>query len=267
MSELLAIILPQAVPFMLVLTRFTGLFFFAPMLTSATIPVRAKAVMAASMALVVFPAVSHDLPTPLVLDLWVLAPMMAMELAVGAALGLLASVPVLAAQAAGHVMSYQMGLAIAQVYNPEVDAQSDALGELIFYLTFSAFVALGGLETLFLALTQSFATIPLSGFGPSITPLDLYTSLITSGFDLMLRISAPATAAVMLLMLAMGFLMKTMPQLNVLSVGFAIKILGGLLAATMALTIIDTAASDEIRSALDAMLAWVLHPQPVTEGG
>ena len=71
-----------------------------------------------------------------------------------------------------------------------------------------------------------------------------------------LRISAPAVALVFLVMVAMGFVMKTMPQINVMSVGFAIKILVGILATAMATQVIANVASDETLRVLDVLASW-----------
>lgn len=267
MSGFLEVILPHAVPFALVLARFSGLFVFAPMLTTLSAPMSAKALLAASMTLAVYPGVALVAPQPESLALMSLAPLLAMELAIGAALGLIASVPVLAVQAAGHVMGYQMGLGIAQVYNPELDVQSDALAELLFFIGFAAFVALDGLEALFVALTESFVSIPPGALGPGAVPAELYLGLIGSGFELMLRVSAPATAAIVLILLAMGVLMKTMPALNVLTVGFAIKIIAGILVIASAVAMIDEAARDAVGDALDAALSWVAAPDTHDAGG
>ena len=46
--------------------------------------------------------------------------------------------------------------------------------------------------------------------------------------ELMLRISAPVVVISMLVLLAMGFITKSMPALNILSVGFAMKIVASI---------------------------------------
>lgn len=261
MDELLEMVLPHATPFALVLTRLSGLFVFAPMLTSLSIPMSVKALLAATMAMAVYPGVVVSMPMSASPGLMDLVPLMAMEIAVGAVLGLMAAAPVLAVQGAGHLMGYQMGLGIAQVYNPELDVQSDALAELVYFLGFAVFLSLDGLEALFAALSSSFGAIPPGSFGlghgSGVSAGEAYMELVSSGFELMLRVSAPVTAVIVLILLAMGVLMKTMPQLNVLTVGFAIKIMAGMLVLASALTLVDDASREAIAAGLEAGWSWL----------
>jgi flagellar biosynthesis protein FliR len=55
----------------------------------------------------------------------------------------------------------------------------------------------------------------------------------------------------------LGVVGKTMPQLNVLSVGFAIKIIAGLLMLTFALYAIRDVVGDEVTRVLSDIQRWV----------
>ena len=265
--------LERVVPFVLVLCRMGGLFLAAPMLSSLSIPFQAKVLASFIAAAAVFPSIESLLPVePISLTLWSLAPLVVAELTVGLVLGMLAALPIMAMQAGGHIMGFQMGLSMASVYNPELDTQSDVLGEVIFMIGTGLFVLLGGFDVMLLALLSSFERVPLGslgllGQGP---PLELYTQMLTAGFELAIRVSAPVTATTFLLLLAMGFIMKTMPQINVLTVGFAIKILVGIGAVIASLMVISDIGYDHTLEALDGLLGWVegLGTQPAGgEGG
>jgi len=79
---------------------------------------------------------------------------------------------------------------------------------------------------------------------------------LASGFALAVRVSAPVLAAVTLVLVSMGFIMKTMPAINVLSVGFAIKIICGIGISIAGLNIIAGVAGDEINRVLELIAAW-----------
>lgn len=264
--------LERLMPFTLVLFRMSGLFLAVPMLTSISIPFQAKALASFIASVALFPSIEAGLPfVPQSLTLWSLAPLVAAELAIGMVLGLLASVPIMAMQAGGHIMGFQMGLSLASVYNPELDTQSDILGEMLFIIGVGIFAMLGGLDVLMISLLASFDRVPLGSLGVlgSGPPMEVYLGLLTSGFDLALRISGPVTASTFLLLLAMGFVMKTMPQINILTVGFAIKILVGVLALITAILVIADTGYDQIHEALDAVLGWMESlgsPKGVTHG-
>jgi len=250
----------RLMPFTLVLFRMSGLFLAVPMLSSISIPFQAKVLASLIMSAAVFPTLEATLPVmPQSITLWSVVPLVAAELTVGLVLGLLAAVPIMAMQAGGYIMGFQMGLSLASVYNPELDTQSDLLGEMFFIIGIGIFAMLGGLDVLLISLLASFDRVPLGSLGVlgSGPPLEVYLGLLASGFELALRISAPVTATAFLLLLAMGFVMKTMPQINILTVGFAIKILVGVLAVIVSILIIADTGYNEIHEGLDAILGWV----------
>lgn len=49
-----------------------------------------------------------------------------------------------------------------------------------------------------------------------------------------------------------------MPQINVLSVGFAIKIVVGLIVLGLALRVLDTVVRDELSDGLGLVVRWAL---------
>lgn len=247
----------HAVPYSLVLSRMAGLFIAAPMLGGSAIPARVKALLAMMTGAAVYPAVASHLSVPVALDLVGVAPLYLSELAMGFVMGLLASIPMMAMEMAGSLIGQQMGFGLAKVYNPEVDFDSDILGRLLFYIAFGAFLVLGGLETMFSILARSFETVPVGALVASRTPLNELLAVLNSGIELAMRVSAPALGIVLLLLLAFGVVGKTMPQVNVMSEGFAIKIVGGLAVLGGSLYAIDIAAGDEVSRVLDLVAGWV----------
>lgn len=249
-------LIAHAVPFALVVTRLMGLFVFAPMLTSVSIPTQVRVLLAFMMAAAVYPSIPmHYTDTPM--TLFGLAPLLVSETLIGVCVGVIASIPAMVLQLAGHVTGFQMGLSMASVYNPEFETNSDVVGETLFYLGFAVFLAAGGLEATYAALLTTFERVPLGGLAVSSVPLGTYVGLADSGFEMALRVSGPAMAMVFLVLVAMGFVMKTMPQINVMSVGFAVKIVVGLLATAMALQVIANVAGDETLRVLTVLAEWV----------
>ena len=250
-------------PFMLVLARVGGLFVFAPLLSSAAPPMQARALLAVMFAAVLYPILtaspaaaaaapgSWDLPSAAVL--------LASEALVGAAIGFLAAVPVLAVQVGGMVMGQQLGLGLAAVYNPAMETDGDLVGELLLYLAMAVFMALGGLEAAFLAVARGFEHLPPGAFaaGPAAASvLGIAVGRVHAGCELALRVAAPVLCILMLETLAAGLVMKIMPQLNILSVGFAVKIVLGFMALAAAVHAVGDAVGEEMQRGLRAMLEW-----------
>lgn len=249
-------ILPHLLPLLTVVIRLTGLFIFTPMLSSGSIPFQFKALLAFMFALAIYPFVP-PIPLDASVDLVQLVPLLFAELLIGIAIGLVASIPLLAVQMGGYIMGYQMGLSLAESFNPELDSNGSVSGDLLFYMAAFIFIGFGGLEILFATLAQSFRTAPVGMFTAGDVPLDLLLAVLTSGFDLALRIATPVMVIVSMIMIAMGFVMKTMPQINIMSIGFAAKIIAGLAILLVSINAVGTIAGDEILDTFDRLGVWV----------
>jgi flagellar biosynthesis protein FliR len=87
--------------------------------------------------------------------------------------------------------------------------------------------------------------------------IGLATGLLLAAFDLALRVAAPVLALVFLESLAMGFVAKTVPQLNILSLGFPIRILAGILIIMLGLVVIHEVVMDGAAEGLELIHLWV----------
>lgn len=156
-------------------------------------------------------------------------------------------------------MGQQLGLGLAAVYNPAMETDGDLVGELLLYLAMAVFMTLGGLEAAFLAVARGFEHLPPGAMaaGPAAeSALGVAVGLVHAGFELALRVAAPVLCILMLETLAAGLVMKTMPQLNILSVGFAVKIVLGFMALAAAVYAVGDAVGEEMQRGLRAMLVW-----------
>lgn len=249
-------ILHHVLPLMLVVARLTGLFVFTPMLSSGSVPRVYRALLAFMFALAIYPFVPAIDPG-VAIDTIQLVPLLFAELLIGLAIGLIASIPLIAVQMGGYIMGYQMGLSLAESFNPELQANGSVIGDLLFYLAALMFIGMGGFDVLFVTLAHSFHTAPVGRFAAGDLPLDMLVGVLTSGFELALRISAPVLAVVSLLMVSMGFVMKTMPQINIMSVGFAGQIVAGLAILFVSVAVIGMVADDEVQAVLTRISLWV----------
>jgi flagellar biosynthetic protein FliR len=232
-----------------VLFRVLGVFIAAPMLTSAAIPARARVLIALMLAAAVYPSIMSRLEAPPILDVFDLIPYVLAEALIGMCIGLLASLPLMALEAAGVVAGHQMGLSLARIYNPELDTDADLTGQLLFFAAFASFIMIGGIEALFSATLQTFDRVPLGGMDPAAVPLESLVGLVTSGLELAVRVAAPVIGVVLLLSIALGALSKTMPQINIMSVGFAAKAVAGLVMIAFGTSSGVAAVMDEIDDA------------------
>ncbi|MDX2114389.1 MAG: flagellar biosynthetic protein FliR [Planctomycetota bacterium] len=244
--------------FALVLSRLTGLFVFAPLLSSSVVPRQFKILLALAMALALEPVVRASGALQIQVDLYRLAPMMAAELLIGLSIGLLATIPLMTAQLAGLVMGQQMGLGLAAVYNPTIDFEGDNVGQILFFAALASFLAAGGLEITYDTLVRTFQNVPPGAFSLGRTPLEVLVGAVSSGFAVALRMAMPVLVILTLETLAMGFIMKSAPSLNIMNLGFPLRILLGVVMIISSLTIMLEALMRDIGADLDAMRLWAL---------
>ena len=85
----------------------------------------------------------------------------------------------------------------------------------------------GGHQIMLMIIVQSFDVIPLGGFVLSAHIVTSLIGLLDVMMDMALKVSAPILCILFLQQIAMGFIARTLPQMNILSIGFAIRIFVG----------------------------------------
>ena len=261
MNQQLSSILDQVPTAMLVIFRIGGLMIFGPLLSSVIIPMRVKVFLALVVGLAVYPTVSThvSVDVPIVLDLWSLAPLMFAELLIGAAIGFMAALPLVSVQVGGMMIGQQMGLGFATLFNPAAGVNENIIGQILFLMTMAGFVMIGGLESLVLAVLNSFEHLPppaLGGISADLNLLSVIVGVLAASFELALRVAAPLLALIFLQTVAMGFIAKTVPQINILSFGFPLRILGGLGIIVVGLMVVDEVVMDLVDDTLALIFDW-----------
>ena len=252
--------------FGLVLARVAGLVLAVPVISSRQIPRSAKVGLIVTLSLMAFPAVSPHLPTGL--SLGQTATGMVGEFIIGEVIGFGAALVFFAAQIAGKVVSHQSGMALGTVFNPIFDAESTVLDQVLFLTAMVIFLALRGHVAVVMVLVGSFETVPpmLAAFDGTLG--DFAIGMMQEMFEFAMRIAGPAVGALLLTSLVMGFLTKTMPQLNILSVGFSFKIVTALFMLALTVSFIHGAVGDVFFESLDRVGLLFEHmSETMTHGG
>lgn len=219
--------------FALVLFRISGLMMTAPVFASRAIPVRVRAAMTMMIAAVIFPMVRSQVPGSIGLGEVVVGGVT--EMMIGATIGLSLSIFVMAAEVAGRTSGQQAGLAISEIVDPSTDEQVSTLGALYSVVVSTAFLVIGGHRAAMAALLDTYHAVPMLSYHMTDSIVLLFVEMLAAAFVLGIRIGAPIVVAVFLTGIAMGFLSRTMPQLNILTVGFTLRLLVAMSVAGIAL--------------------------------
>ena len=214
--------------FSLIVMRMSGMILFNPILGSSTIPGRAKAalIMAFSMMLYMWTGGNLQHEPGSLLEYGV---MLSTELLMGFVLGFAVNLAVFAIRYAAAIIDFTMGLSMAQVYDPETRNQITVSSEMLYVFLMLLFFAVDGHLRLVSIFFGSASTVPFgqAAFGPSLytAVLDIFRESITLGVQL----AFPIIAMELVTEAAVGIMMSMIPQINVFSINFQIKIIVGML--------------------------------------
>jgi len=205
--------------------RVSGLMVFCPFLGSDAVPIPVKAALTVAIT-----ALLHPLRGPVALAAgpWQWAQIALGEAMIGLLLGLAANFLFEAALLAGQILGVQIGYSLANVFDPNTQADTPVLSSLHQMAALLIYLSLDVHHWLLRALARSFAYLPPRS--PVATGAVAEGLLHAAGgiFLCGLQIAAPSLAATLVADVALGFLGKASPQLPVLFVGIAVKNLLGL---------------------------------------
>ncbi|MEN6460465.1 MAG: flagellar biosynthetic protein FliR [Syntrophomonas sp.] len=222
--------------FLMVFGRLTGLFLSAPVFASKQMPGRIKVliilVLSACMAYFVPIKYAVNLSTP-----GIFIGALAGEVFIGYTIGFVAYVVFGAIQLAGQIMDMQMGFGIVNVVDPQSGTQIPLMGNLNYLISLLVYLSLNGHHYLLEAVAQSYQVIPVLGASINHHFMDLIVEITVSMFVIAVKISAPIVIAIMVTDIAMGFIARTVPQMNVFIVGMPLKIFIGLIALSIMIPI------------------------------
>ncbi len=242
-------ILMELPTYALVLFRVSGLMLTAPLFKSSMVPVRFRAGLAAITAALIFPLVRDQAPAELTLFGAVVGGVS--EIMVGAIIGLALSGLLMGAEVGGLMIGRQAGLALANVFDPSSDEQATVMGQLYTIVMTFLFLLAGGHRAAMAALLDTFEVIPLLTFRLDETFVLLIVEILAAAFILGIRLAGPVLLALFMMGTALGFLSRTMPQLNILTVGFTLRLLLAFLVAGLAISVSQDVLLDAIWDSVD----------------
>lgn len=149
-----------------------------------------------------------------------------LNMVVGAMIGYIAQLILLAVDAGGDMINMQMGLSSAMVLDPTTSSQVSILGKCFQLLGLIIFIQLGGIYWLLSALIRSFEIFPLDA---TIIPLqqlvnmDYLVQLSSNVLFMGLQIASPILLATLGQDIILGVISKTAPQVNVFQLSFLFK--------------------------------------------
>ncbi len=239
----------QFVPtFVLAFFRMAGMMVSVPLFGSARIPRRLKVMF----ALVLTASIVPTLKTVWLPDsTWQLAASIGGEMLFGLAIGSALSFVFVAVSWAGEIIGQQMGLGLGQVFDPQFGGSGSVMGDLYFFLTLVIFLIVRGHLMFLKGVRESFDALPLMSVGMTRGLLDVVTGLLQSATALALQLAAPMLVTMLLTDVVLGFIGKTMPQINVMTAGLPLRSMVGMVVLIVGLMMCSEVIQDSMLSAVE----------------
>lgn len=213
--------------FLLVLVRIAGVVMLAPVFGSQTVPAPVKIFLSLVLALVFFPFVrAQGAAAPP--GAAALGAAVAGELAVGLLIGFAAALLFAGVQFGGHLIDQELGLQQANLLDPVLGEQISILGQFKVLLATLVWLLIDGHHLLIASISDSFRAVPLLGLRfTEGAALHLSDTLMRDFFRMGIGIAAPALVTLFLITIAMAFMARTAPEMNVFGLSFTLRLAVG----------------------------------------
>jgi flagellar biosynthetic protein FliR len=238
------------VAFILLFFRFAALFIAVPIFSHNNIPMSIKTVMA-----FFFTVVFYNSMPPLEIAISVPTVIIAIlsEFLLGLAVGIALQVAYNVITFAGGQISFMMGFSMASAIDPQSGVSMPIISQFLSLLGLMILLSLNLHHWMLLLIDHSLKTVPLGGFMLHKDFFEYIIHATSKMFLVGLIIAFPIIALSWLADVIFGMLMKTMPQFNLLVIGFPIKIMVAFVVLIAILTAIMLLLKGQVQEAFNAL--------------
>ncbi|AZV46156.1 flagellar type III secretion system protein FliR [Nautilia sp. PV-1] len=244
----------NVVTYLLLFVRLSSFLAFIPFFNYSAIPMNVKAAFAFWLSILLYPLTpkfAYDINIATI-TLSILNEI-AFAFFVGAALQLIFDV----LKYAGEQISFVMGFTLANVIDPNAGTQTTIISQFFTWVAILVFISFGGdhLEILFLSKTLSM--LPFGEFFSYHNVYEYFLIYMGKYFLLGVAMAFPIIAISLLGDIIFGMIMKTMPQFNLLVVGFPIKITISFMVLIAIISSLMRLFSNEMLQAFAAVMHFI----------
>ena len=242
--------------FGMILLRMTGAIVFHPVFGRSNIPALVKAAFIFVLSLVVFvwnQASLDHIPVG-VPDFLIMA---MKELLIGFCMGFGVELAFMVFQFAGSVIDFSMGLSMAQMYDPQTGTQMSVSTYVYSALCTLLFFQQNGHIRFLDLVFRTYSYIPAGGAvvaeGLPEFVLRYFTTCIVMG----LQLAIPIAGIELMTEIAIGFMMRVVPQINIFVVSFQIKLIVGMAMILLLLSPMAARVTDLYEGMFDMLYGMI----------
>ncbi len=216
-----------ALVFVVVLARIGGMVTFAPFWSHKSATNQVRVLLALAMACVITPVVMNRIPVPptntIALTLIIFG-----ELLIGCAVGYVGRLMFSALELAAKVFGDVIGFSLAATIDPSTRAQTAALGIIAQMTGMMVLLGMDGHHWLLSAIVRSFDISAPGNVTLNLTLLEVLIRLSADVLAMGLGLAAPAVVVLLGVEVFLAIAGRAAPQLQIMVLGFPLKIAAGL---------------------------------------
>ena len=209
--------------FLCVLGRTGPLLVMMPPIQGSAIPNRVKVLLTLMIGLSVTPMVMAN-STPLPPHLAGIVIGLAKELLLGLLFGTAVLMIITSLQIGGQVISSLASMDVAQAADPTTQETVTVVSQMFSWVAMALFLTLGGHRYVLGACLDSFTVYPAGGIITEEHWLMHLHDLLRHSVSIGMRAAAPPAIALLLANFVTALIGRTLPQLNIMAIGFNINV-------------------------------------------
>ena len=205
-----------------------------PLLGSRNLPAQLKVLLILMLGVALYPLVQIQ-QVVIPQRLGHLGLIVVSEMLIGLTIGFVAQILFAGIQLGGELISQQMGLNIATIFDPHNAQQVSLVAHFQYVLAMLIFLSGSAHHWFIIAMAESLQSIPLAGLSTSSAVLPVILTLLGKACVIAIQLAAPVSIALLLATLVLGVMARLVPQLNVFMLSFPATLGLGLVMLALAM--------------------------------
>lgn len=211
--------------FFLTFLRLSGLL-FTSIFGRRDIPNIAKIVFCLTLTAALFPL--HPKVGPLAYSgLWGYLGLCVLELAFGMVMGYVFNAFIMLVYTSGTLIDMQMGFGMVNVFDVQANISVPIMGNILNLVLLMVFFSVNGHLKLIEIMHLTFFRVPVGHIMLNASVAEAAIDVFTRTFVLACMVAMPIIGSGLVMEIALGIIVRTVPQMNVFVIGFPLKIIIG----------------------------------------
>lgn len=224
--------------YLLILIRIASFVVSAPIYSYQTIPMKVKLALSLVLSLVAIqtvPVVELEYVGIIGYSVLVMK-----ESVVGLILGFMCNICIYIVSFAGHLIDMEIGLSMANMFDPLTRIQVSVTGNIYNYLVMLVMVVTNMHHYVLRAILDTFRYFNIGQAVFSGNLVEIAVQFMANYFMIGFRIILPVFACMLIINVVLGVLSRAAPQMNMFVVGLQVKVLVGILVLMIILPTLPT---------------------------